>query len=154
MIDNLEHQVLIFNLAEEKFGVDISCVREVLMPQTIKPMPQVPSFIEGVISLRDKIIAVLDLRKRFNIADADSEGGRIIIAKIGDFIVGLVVDGVSEVLCILPDAVEPTPEVISSHMDDSYVRGVIHIGENVVTLLDSNKLLSSEEKKTLSSPEE
>jgi purine-binding chemotaxis protein CheW len=59
-----ERQILVFTLASEELGLDISCVREVLRPQKTYPLPKTPHFIEGVIQLRGYIVALIDLKKR------------------------------------------------------------------------------------------
>lgn len=144
-------EILAFSLLNEELGLDISCVREVLKPQEIHPLPKAPAFIEGVINLRGRIIAVIDLRKRFGIEAAeDRPKMRIIICKIGKFILGLIVDGVSEVVNLSEKDIQPTPEIVSMQIENSYVAGIARIGERVITILNLEEILTKEEITKLS----
>ena len=79
-----EMQILVFNLLKQEFGLDISCVREVLRSQEIHPLFDTPEFIEGVINLRRHIIAVIDLRKKFNIKAIESRPKMCIVVYEGE----------------------------------------------------------------------
>jgi purine-binding chemotaxis protein CheW len=138
--------ILAFNLFTAEFGLDISCVREVLKPQKIHPLPNAPAFVEGVINLRGHIIAVMDLRKKFNIkTSAESPRTRIIICRIKNFITGLIVDNVSEVISLSQDDITPSPQVASIQSEDNYVSGIANLEGRVITLLDSEKILTKED---------
>jgi purine-binding chemotaxis protein CheW len=144
-------EVLVFNLENEQFGLDISCVREVLNPQEIYPLPQAPDFIEGVVNLREHIIAVVSLRKRFNLPyKVDSPQARIIVCRIKKFVIGLMVDSVSEVSSLSDGQIQPEPGIVSLKMPDNYILGFSKIGEKVVIILDLEKILTEEETKKLS----
>jgi len=146
-----EKQILIFGLSGEDLGLDISCVREVLKPQRIHPLQNAPDFIEGVISLRGHIIVALDLRKKFNIeSSADRPQMRIIICTVKSFIVGLVVDSVSEVVSLSEDNIMLSPQTASLRFGDNYVAGIVRLGERVITLLDLEKILTAETLEKLS----
>lgn len=146
-----EKQILIFGLSGEDLGLDISCVREVLKPQRIHPLQNAPDFIEGVISLRGHIIVALDLRTKFNIeSSADRPQMRIIICTVKSFIVGLVVDSVSEVVSLSEDNIMLSPQTASLRFGDNYVAGIVRLGERVITLLDLEKILTAETLEKLS----
>ncbi len=141
-----ERQILIFDLLDEEFALDISCVREVLRFQDIYLLPQAPDFIEGVINLRGHIIAVIDLRKRFNIKIIeDRTKACIMICKIKKFIVGLIVDKVKEVIVLSQENIQPTPAVISTQIDDCYISGIARIEERVIVILNLEEILTNEE---------
>ena len=145
-------EMLVFNLENEQFGLDISCVREVLKPQEIYPLPQAPDFIEGVVNLREYIIAVVDLRKRFELPDrVDSSKARIIVCRIKKFVIGLRVDSVSEVMSLSEGQIQPQPGIVSLKMPNNYILGLAKIGEKVVIVLDLEKVLTEEEVERLSS---
>ncbi|MBU1906516.1 MAG: chemotaxis protein CheW, partial [Candidatus Omnitrophica bacterium] len=134
-------EILTFNLLKEELGLGLSYVREVIIPQEIHPLPRAPDFIDGVINLRGHIIAVIDLRKKFNIkASGDNSQRRIIICKIQKFIVGVVVDSVNEVLVLSREAIQPTPKIVSMQIDAGYISGIARLGERVITILNLEEI--------------
>lgn len=144
-------QVLIFRLLKEEYAIDITCVREVLRPCAIHPLPRSPVFVEGVINLRQHIITVIDLRKKFHFEiTGNGENTRIIICRIKKFIIGLIVDSVSEVIAIPEKQIDPTPDVISTQKQGSYVLGVARISDRIITVLDPESILTKEETVSLS----
>lgn len=146
-----ETRILVFNLVNEELGLDISCVREVLKPQEIHPLPQAPDFIEGVINLRGHIIAVIDLIKKFNIKTIeDRTKMRIIICKIRKFIVGLAVNSVSEIIVLSKKDIQPTPAVISTQVDVGFISGIARLGERIIIILNLEDFLPKEEMTKLS----
>lgn len=146
-----ERQILVFNLMGEELAIDISYVLEVLKPREIHSLPKAPAFIDGVINLRNHVIAVMDLRKRFDLQpQGNSPMTRIIICRVKKFIVGLIVDSVSEVMKLTGKNIDPTPEVISAQVGTEYVCGIARAGERVITLLDLEKILTRKETDKLS----
>jgi purine-binding chemotaxis protein CheW len=131
-----EFQLVVFELGEERYGLDIATVYEIIRHQPVTAVPQAPAFVEGVINLRGRIIPVVDLRRRFGMMTGVlTKASRIVVCEAAGTRVGLVVDGVSEVLMVPNDAVEQTPEVASGY-DTSYLRGIAKLGERLVILLD------------------
>jgi purine-binding chemotaxis protein CheW len=131
-----EFQLVVFELGDERYGLDIDSVYEIIRHQPVTAVPQAPSFVEGVINLRGRIIPVVDLRRRFGMLPGTlTKASRIVVCEAAGTRVGLVVDGVSEVLMVSNEAVEPTPEVASGY-DTSYLRGIAKLGERLVILLD------------------
>ncbi|MBU0709704.1 MAG: chemotaxis protein CheW, partial [Candidatus Omnitrophica bacterium] len=115
------------------------------------PLPRAPDFIDGVINLRGHIIAVIDLRKKFNIkASGDNSNRRIIICKIQKFIVGVVVDSVNEVLVLSREAIQPTPKIVSMQIDAGYISGIARLGERVITILNLEEILTKAKMSKLS----
>jgi purine-binding chemotaxis protein CheW len=103
-------------------------------------VPQAPAFVEGVINLRGRIIPVVDLRERFGLAASElTKAARIVVAEAAGTRVGLVVDGVSEVLMVPSDAVEPTPEVAAG-IEAGYLRGIAKLGDRLIILLELDGL--------------
>lgn len=148
-------QILVFTMMKEELGLDISCVREVLRPQEIHPLPQAPGFIEGLINLRGRIIAVIDLRKRLNIKETeDRPKMRIIICRIKTFIVGLVVNSVSEIIALSEEDIEPTPEVISTQIETDFISGIARFGERIIVILNLENILTKEEMTKLTKIEQ
>ncbi len=138
--------ILVFTLMNEQFGLDISCVREVLKPLEIHHLPQVPDFIEGVINLRGKMFAIMDLRKKFRINIIENTPKkRIILCKVNKFIIGLIVDSVMEVLSLSEEDIQPTPNAISIQVENNYITGIARINERVITIFNLEEILSKKE---------
>jgi purine-binding chemotaxis protein CheW len=141
-----EKQILIFRVAREELGLDISCVREVLRPQKIYPLPKIPDFIEGVINLRGHIVALIDLGKRLHAQRKEDEPNkRIIICKGNQFIVGLMVNTLREIIALSKEDIKPIPELVSRHMEAEVLSGLAKVGERVIPILDLDRILTKKE---------
>ena len=139
-------QLAIFQLAGEEFGVDIMQVQEIIRMPTITRIPQSPGYVEGIINLRGKIIVVINLDTRFSMNSKDlDDNSRIIVVEIGETVVGMIVDSVSEVIRLPMKNVEPAPEMVSTKIHADYLKGVGKIDERLLILLDLEKVLSEEE---------
>ena len=144
-----ELQIVVCELADEHYGLDIARVYELIRNQPITPVPRAPGFVKGVINLRGRIIPVVDLRGRFGMPAADpTKETRIVVAESGSTRVGLIVDGVSEVLLLPLDAIEPTPEVAAGD-DAEYLRGIAKLGDRLVLLLELDGLFGLDEQHVL-----
>jgi purine-binding chemotaxis protein CheW len=140
---------VIFELANEHYGVDISAVESIIKMQPITRMPHAPSFVEGVTNLRGKVLPVIDLRRRFDLpAQKDTKDSRIVVASMDGTEVGMVVDGVSEVLTIQDVEIEPTPYMVTT-ADSGFITGIARLDGRLVILLDLGAVLSVQEKSVL-----
>lgn len=138
----MEHQLVVFELGKEHYGVDISAVESIIKMQPITVVPHTPSFVEGVTNLRGSVLPVIDLRKRFGLAMDDiSKNSRIVVIALGKTKVGMIVDAVSEVLRIQEDQIEPPPPMVTS-VDTTFIIGIAKIDNKLVILLDLSKVLS------------
>ena len=146
-IDELEsselHKYLTFVLGSVYYGLDIQYVREIIGMQEITVVPDVPEFIKGVINLRGKVIPVMDVRRRFNMESRPYDDRTcIIVIHVDDWLVGLVVDTVSEVLDIPQGEIEPPPEAFGfGQRQDHFIAGMGKVGDEVRMLIDAQKLL-------------
>jgi purine-binding chemotaxis protein CheW len=141
----METQIVVFALGDERYGLEIAAVYEIIRPQPITAVPQAPASVEGVINLRGRIIPVVDLRFRFGLPDAvPGPGSRIVVCEANADRVGLMVDGVSEVLMVPEESIEPTPEVAVGPETD-YVRGVAKLADQMIILLDLKYLFPAGE---------
>jgi len=141
-----EEQLVVFTLANETYGIDISAVNEIIRTQDITEVPRTPDFVEGVINLRGRIVPVIDLRKRFGLeAVEETQASRIIVVELDGTTVGMIVDSVSEVLRLPKENIEPTPPMVSG-VDSAYLRGVGKWNDRLIILLDITKVLYKEEK--------
>ncbi|MCC7367211.1 MAG: chemotaxis protein CheW [Chloroflexi bacterium] len=144
-----DEQVVVLELAGEAYGVEIGRVEEIIRMQAITRIPNGPAFIEGVTNLRGRVIPVLDLRKRFGLpATEATRRSRIVVGELGEHTVGLVVDGVSEVLLVGSDAVEP-PSTLVTSADSAFLRGVAKLEERLILLLDLSRILTRAEQEDL-----
>ncbi|MBC7341668.1 MAG: chemotaxis protein CheW [Clostridia bacterium] len=145
----LEEQLVVFQLAGETYGVNISSVHEIIRMQEITKVPRTPDFVEGVINLRGRIIPVIDLRKRFNLPlQEKTQSSRIIVIEMDSVTVGMIVDSVSEVIRLPLDQIEPAPPMVGG-VDAAYLRGVGKREKGLIVLLDLNQVLKREEKAEL-----
>jgi purine-binding chemotaxis protein CheW len=146
-----ERQLVVFQLAAEFYGVEIARVHEIIRLQTVTRVPRAPAFVEGVINLRGKVIPVVDLRRRFGLPTADhTRASRIVVVEIGDQVVGVVVDGVSEVLRVSGATVEPPSPVVAG-IDSEYIHGIAKLSDRLVILLDLDRVLAQTERRALES---
>jgi purine-binding chemotaxis protein CheW len=135
--------LVIFNLGEE-YGVPIHQVQEIVRVGGITLVPNSPSYMEGVINLRGRVLPVLNLRKRLKLPLKDvSKASRIVVAEVGDKVIGLLVDGVSHVVKVSPENVQEAPEEVLE-VDTDYITGVGKIKNRLIILLDLERLLKRE----------
>ncbi len=128
-------QLVTFSLAEELFCLDILKVQEIIRSSDITPVPHTPDFVDGVITLRGKIVPVIDLRTRFRMPRAEhTDTTRVIVINVKHILLGLVVDAVHEVT-LLPESAISHATHMGNDMND-YVSGVGKLGGRLVTLVD------------------
>lgn len=145
----MERQLVVFELAQERYGVDIGVVESIIKMQTITVVPHAPGFVEGVINLRGVILPVIDLRKRFNLpVRPPSRETRIIVAELGETSVGMIVDAVTEVLGISAEVIEP-PSPLVLTVDSSFISGIARVEDRLVILLELAQVLTLEEQTRL-----
>jgi purine-binding chemotaxis protein CheW len=138
----MEEQLVVFELNKENYGLDISTVEGIIKMQTITKMPRAPEYVEGVTNLRGVVVPVISLRRRFGMAALENNRDtRIVVVFLNHTKVGMVVDGVSEVLRVQEEDIEPTPPMVST-VDTSFIRGIAKMDDRLITLLDLNKVLS------------
>ena len=149
---------LTFLLGHEEYGVNILKVKEIIGLINITPVPETPPFVKGIINLRGKVIPVIDLRLKFQMPQRDyDERTCIVIMEIQrmggeSLLIGVIVDGVSEVLPISEEKIEPPP-AIGLSLKSTYIKGMAKINDVVKILLDIDLVLSSDEVMSLVSEE-
>jgi len=138
-------KVIVFQLKDQQFGVDIQQVRSIEKLQEITKIPNTSDFIKGVINLRSEVIAIIDLRERLNINETDfTDHTRILIVIINEMQIGLIVDSATDVLDIDPSVIDPSPEIVGE-IDVTYVKGVAKLENRLLILLDLERVLSFKE---------
>ncbi len=150
---SVRHEVKVvgFYLGEDEYAVYIQNVREIYPMTEIRKIPKAPPFVEGVIHLRGSIIPIIDLRKRFDMPQADisKTNAKILIVELEKNQIGMVVDNVSEVMSFYTDEIEKAPPVFASNIDSQYIHGVAKVDEKLVIILDIERMLSFEERTAL-----
>jgi purine-binding chemotaxis protein CheW len=142
-------QLASFKLGDDKYAIDIMCIKEITRLQPIKRVPKAPGFVEGVINLRGSIIPVLDLRKRFDVQTViDKKKNRIFIVTILKKPVGLLVDEATEVIRISPHQVKRAPEFAKTK-ESQFFKGVFDKNGELIFILDLDQILTVQEKSGL-----
>ena len=137
-------QFLTFTLQNEEYGIEILRVQEIKGFSKITPIPNAPSFVRGVMNLRGTVVPIIDLRARFEMTEKEYDQFTcIIVVNVGHRVVGLVVDTVSDVLNIPADSIATPPELASCG-DSSCITGMGKLGERIVMLLDTGRLVGAE----------
>lgn len=138
-------QCVTFRLEGEIYGINVMLVQEVLRVTEIAPVPGAPDFVLGIINLRGNVVTVIDTRKRFALPPKEMDDStRIVIIESDKQTVGIVVDGVSEVVNVGREEVETAPSV-GNDETARYIEGVVSRGEDLLILVDLNKLLTDDE---------
>lgn len=147
MLDNTDaapsgaRELVAFRTAEQDFCVDIISIREIRGWTRTTSLPHAPSYVRGVINLRGSVVPIVDLAARLGLgALPDSDRNVIVIAIIGQQIVGLLVEAVFDILTVPADSIQPTPNV-ASETAKAFVQGVITEGERMIRLIDLDRVL-------------
>jgi purine-binding chemotaxis protein CheW len=145
-VEASEHLVTMF-LSDEEYGIDVRLVQTIIRVTEITPVPRAPGFIKGVINLRGRIIPVVDLKRKLNLGEVDiaARASRIAVVRVRDRLIGLLVDGASQVLRVPLTRIEPAPEEVVE-IDANYIRGVAKLEERLIILMDLQKILALELK--------
>ena len=143
--ETVGQEFLIFTLGDEEYGIDILKVQEIRGYDQVTRIANTPAFIKGVTNLRGVIVPILDLRVKFAQEDVIyNENTVVIVLNFENRVVGIVVDGVSDVLSLSQDQIRPAPEFAVT-MSTEYLTGLGSLGDRMLILVDIEKLLSSEE---------
>lgn len=141
-----EIRVLVFKLSGEYFATDIMDVERILGNVETTKLPESPKYLEGIIKYEEQVIPVINLYKKFNFSNSElKESSKVVVVKkdIGKF--GVIVDDVNEVTTVNEDAIDISASVVSI-VSRKYMKGIIRERENLIMLLDLNKVLLEEEE--------
>ncbi|HGE6735969.1 TPA: chemotaxis protein CheW [Serratia marcescens] len=143
--ETVGQEFLIFTLGNEEYGIDILKVQEIRGYDQVTRIANTPVFIKGVTNLRGVIVPIIDLRVKFSQQSVSyDENTVVIVLNFGQRVVGIVVDGVSDVLSLTAEQIRPAPEFAVT-LATEYLTGLGSLGERMLILVDIEKLLSSEE---------
>ena len=136
-------ELLTFTLGSEEYGIDILKVQEIRGYDAVTTIANSPAFIKGVINLRGIIVPIVDMRIKFNLGKVDYDQFTVvIILNVANRVVGIVVDGVSDVITLTPEQLKPAPEFGAS-LDTQYITGLGTVDERMIIVMDIEKLMSS-----------
>lgn len=134
-------ELISFRIGAQEFCVDIMAIREIRGWTAATALPQSPSFVKGVINLRGAVLPIVDLAARLGFESTEaSDRNVIIVAQIGEQVVGLLVDAVSDILTVTDDVIQPTPDV-ASETAKSFIRGLIAMDGRMISLIGLDRVL-------------
>jgi purine-binding chemotaxis protein CheW len=135
-----ELELLAFRLGSEEYALLVEQVREVIKLWEITSVPNTPDYVLGVLSLRGKVLPVIDLCKRLGLPPGARDGrARIIVVSIDEEETGLIVDRVTGVVRLLPEDIRPAPDTISQGVGEEFLRGIARKADKLYILLDIEK---------------
>lgn len=145
-------EFLSFNLGPEEYGIDILKVQEIRGYEQPTRMAGVPDFIKGVVNLRGVIVPIVDLRIKFRLAAVEyNDFTVVIVLNVSGRVVGIVVDGVSDVTSLQPDQIKAAPE-FSADLENTHVIGLGTLDERMLILMDIERLMASPEMGLIDRP--
>lgn len=149
--DAIAQEYLVFRLGNEEYGIDILKVQEIRGCDRLTRIPNAPSFISGVTNLRGVIVPIIDLRVRFELPNPTHDDNTVVIVlNLNERVVGIVVDGVVDVLSMDVEQIKPTPDV-ESVLSGRYLLGLGVLDERMIILVNIEMLLSREEMEQVDS---
>jgi len=138
-----EHLATFF-LDREEYGVDVKLVQEIIRVAQVTPVPRAPEFIRGVINLRGRIIPVIDLKRKLGLGEfTEARASRVVVVKVKERLIGLLVDGASQVLKVPVSVIEAAPEEVVE-IDANFIRGVAKLESRLIILIDLVRVLAVE----------
>ncbi|SMC16945.1 CheW protein [Andreprevotia lacus DSM 23236] len=138
-------EYLVFTLGLEEYGIDILKVQEIRGYDHVTRIASTPEFIKGIINLRGIIVPIVDLRIKFALGEpAYDQFTVVIILNVAQRVIGIVVDGVSDVIALTRDQIKPAPE-FGAHLSTEYIQGLGALEERMIILADIERLLTSRE---------
>ncbi len=137
------NEYLTFTLGDEEYGMDILKVQEIRGYEQVTKIANAPEFIKGVVNLRGIIVPIVDMRIKFNLGQANYDQFTVVIVlNVAGRVVGMVVDGVSDVIALGHEQVRPAPEFSSTTFDTKYITGLGTVDQRMLILVDIEKLMS------------
>ena len=139
------NEFLTFTLGNEEYGVEILKVQEIRSYETPTTIANAPDFLKGVVNLRGVIVPIVDMRIKFGLGSAEyNQFTVVIILNVAHRVVGMVVDGVSDVLTLSAEQIRPAPEFGAS-LDTQYIIGLGTVDERMLILMDIERLMTSQD---------
>ena len=140
-----QREFLTFTLGPEEYGLEILKVQEIRSYDTVTTIPNAPDFLKGVINLRGVIVPIIDMRMRFKLSEIKyNEFTVVIILNIATRVMGIVVDGVSDVISLSETEIKPAPE-FGSIFSAEYILGLGTVEQRMLILVDIERLMTQQE---------
>lgn len=141
---HLANEFLTFRLGEEEYGIEILKVQEIRCYEAVTAIANAPEFIKGVVNLRGIIVPIVDMRIKFRLEKADYDAFTVvIILNVAGRVVGMVVDGVSDVIQLSGEQIRPAPDFSAASFDTQYITGLGTVDDRMLILVDIEKLMGS-----------
>ena len=140
-IPDSTREYLAFRLGDEQYGIDITRVREIRALEPVTRLVEAPAYVRGVINLRGEIVLVTDLRARFGLPPAESDAKPVMIVIDAKDAVGMVVDGVTDVVPLAASEIQSPPSMQGA-VDERFVQGVATVDDRLMVVLDIVPLLT------------
>ncbi len=159
--DNTSYQLVTFQLGDELYGVDIMDVKEIVKVQSVRPIPNAPYYVEGIINLRGEIIPIINLHKRFHLQklvvdnsdeNYDEDEGGFIILDIEGNKIGIIIDRINRVVSVEKGEIKPPPQMLSG-IGTEYIDGVIRQDSSYLIILNTRKMFSANELQKILEPD-
>jgi len=151
--ESASRELLTFTLGDEEYGIDILKVQEIRGYEAVTTIANAPEFIKGVINLRGIIVPIVDMRIKFNLGNITYDQFTVvIILNVANRVVGMVVDGVSDVITLKDEQIRPAPEFGAS-LDTKYLLGLGTVDERMIILVDIEHLMTSRDMELIESAE-
>ena len=142
MAARASNEFLSFKLGSEEYGIEILKVQEIRSYEAVTHIANAPEFIKGVVNLRGIIVPIVDMRIKFNLGKAEYDQFTVvIILNVAGRVVGMVVDGVSDVITLSAGQMKPAPDFSSSTFDTQYITGLGTLDSRMLILVDIEKLM-------------
>jgi purine-binding chemotaxis protein CheW len=152
-VEGVSRELLTFTLGSEEYGIDILKVQEIRGYEAVTTIAHAPEFIKGVINLRGIIVPIVDMRIKFKLGSVSyDETTVVIILNVANRVVGMVVDGVSDVITLKAEQIKPAPEFGAS-LDTKYLQGLGTVDERMIILVDIERLMTSRDMELIDAAE-
>ncbi|NLL51530.1 MAG: purine-binding chemotaxis protein CheW [Peptococcaceae bacterium] len=138
----MDLQTVIFTLGNEEYGLPVQSVQEITLLENIHPIPQAPTYIQGLINIRGQALPIVDLHRKFDLQNIASNS-LVIIVEINDNLIGLAVDEVKEIRTF--EKIEPRPYLVTV----PFINGIINLEDRMIIMLNPQSLLEDQEIKEL-----
>jgi purine-binding chemotaxis protein CheW len=147
-------QLVTFQIGNEKYGIDIMEVKEIVRNQEVRPIPNAPAWVQGLLNLRGRIIPIIDLHERFQInrlavEDDESDPGGIIVINVGGKELGIVIDKIIRVVTIAFSDMQAPPQMMSG-LGTEYIQSVVNAEDGYLIILNTRRLFNPRELQSLS----
>jgi purine-binding chemotaxis protein CheW len=147
-------QLVTFQIGNEKYGIDIMEVKEIVRNQEVRPIPNAPAWVQGLLNLRSRIVPIIDLHERFQIThlpveDEESDPGGILVINVGGKELGIVIDKIIRVVTINFSEMQAPPQMMSG-IGTEYIQSVVNAEDGYLIILNTRRLFNPRELQSLS----